>query len=481
MKKIIKILAIVIIITVTTTSTNVLPVNYKIVEAAKVTKKKVKLVKKKATIRVGQTLKLKLNNAKVKKIKWSSSNKKVANVSKKGVVKAFKKGKVTITAKYKGKKYRCKITIKKALKPGTNAINGSTLKQSEFLIDNLYDGKNIVVSPTSLNMVIGMVANGATEVPKADCETYLGKTVDKYNKYSADLMKQAENDPMLNLANAVWYKKDYIINQNFYDAVTQNYKATVKSSPLDSSTVKEINQWAFDNTDGMIEKVIDKIPLYTSAILTNALLFDGKWTSPFEADDTWKQKFTKLDNKKIKVKMMHDTEKVYYENDFAVGFEKYYGKNKKYSFIAILPKVKGDFNLANLDLDTFLNSKSTKYKVHISMPKFSYSWDGSLNVPLKKTSLKSVYDMYSYPLNNMLTTSDSVYLSDILQSCKIIVDEKGTKAAAVTVGIAKDTCAPVETVPIKEVNLNRPFGYIIMDNTTNDVLFMGKVIDPTQK
>lgn len=66
-------------------------------------------------------------------------------------------------------------------------------------------------------------------------------------------------------------------------------------------------------------------------------------------------------------------------------------KNKEYSFIAILPKVKGDFNLFNLNIDKFLKSKSTKYKVKISMPKFIYSWDASLNEPLKKTALKSLY------------------------------------------------------------------------------------------
>ncbi len=80
--------------------------------ASKASSKKIALSKKSATITKGSKLKLKLNNAKASKVKWSSSKKKVATVSKKGVVKAKKKGKTTVTAKYKGKKYKCKITVK---------------------------------------------------------------------------------------------------------------------------------------------------------------------------------------------------------------------------------------------------------------------------------------------------------------------------------------------------------------------------------
>ncbi|MCR5737230.1 MAG: Ig-like domain-containing protein, partial [Eubacterium sp.] len=85
--------------------------------------KKISLSKKSAKIQKGQKLKLKLKNAKASKVKWTSSRKKVATVSKKGVVKAKKKGKTTITAKYKGKKYRCKITVKKSGMTRTQAYN----------------------------------------------------------------------------------------------------------------------------------------------------------------------------------------------------------------------------------------------------------------------------------------------------------------------------------------------------------------------
>lgn len=95
--------------------------------------KKISISQKSATLKKGKTLKLKLKNAKASKVKWSSSKKNVATVSKKGVVKAKKKGKATITAKYKGKKYKCKITVKKGGMTVSQAVNKliSYLKKSD--------------------------------------------------------------------------------------------------------------------------------------------------------------------------------------------------------------------------------------------------------------------------------------------------------------------------------------------------------------
>ena len=441
-------------------------------------KTKIRLNKTKVSVTAHQTIKLKLKNAKAKKVKWSSSNKKVATVSGKGKVSALKKGKVTITAKYKGKKYKCSIKVKKALSVTAKAINGSTLLQSEYFADKLYDGENIIVSPTSLNMVLGMAANGAGDDEKKDLEKYLGKSLDKYNKYALNMMNRAKNDSMLTLANGIWYKEGRGMNPLFHDAVSRYYNAQVKEAPLNANTVQEINQWASDNTDGMIKNVIDRISDEAVAILTNALLFDGKWSIPFKASDTRKAKFTTLNGNKVTTDMMHSSENFYYENKYAIGFEKTYGEKGQYSFIAILPKVKGAFKLQNLDIKKFLKSKTDKYIVNVSMPKFTYDWNGSLTKILKTTSVKSIFDDKINPLGNMLQVHESVYASDVTQACRIIVDEEGTKAAAVTAMV--EAAAFVTTVPEKNVNLNRPFGYIIMDNTTKDVLFMGKVVTPEE-
>lgn len=85
-----------------------------------------------------------------------------------------------------------------------------------------------------------------------------------------------------------------------------------------------------------------------SVMLINTLLFKGEWTDKFKANDTGEENFTKFDYSQTKVPMMRTTEYSYYENEYATGFEKTYGKDKRYSFIAILPKKVVSSNYQNL-------------------------------------------------------------------------------------------------------------------------------------
>lgn len=500
MKKLIRSMAVIMVLTLSITAVGVMPGNAPKVSAAKTTanevktKKKIKLSKKKATMRVNQTLKLKLKNAKAKKVKWSSSKKKIATVSKNGKVRARKTGKTTITATYKGKKYKCKITIKKAKKSEKvinlesmpkiiNNIDGITLHQAEYLADSLYESKNILVSPVSLNMALGMAANAATPDALKDLEGYLGKPLAQYNQHSLNQMNRAEKDEMLTLANGVWYKDICTINPVFSDSIAKYFKGEIKAAPFNQTTAGEINQWASDKTEGMIPKIIEEIPKEAVSIFANALLFKGKWTSPFKkTSDIINDKFTMYSGSQKTVKMMCGTVGTYFENDNAVGFEKTYGEEEEYSFIGILPKKKGEFKLSDLNVEELLATETYGYDVNIQIPKFTYSWDGSLKNVLSKTSIKSIFNNTKNPMGNLLQNwPENVWVDDINQSCKIVMDENGTKAAAVTSVVADTTCAISVPREIKTVKLNRPFAYIIRDNTTKEVMFMGKVIDITQK
>ena len=157
--------------------------------------------KKTKTIRVHQTKYLKIKQiGKVKKIQWKSSNKKVATVSKNGLLTGLKKGKTTITAKVKKSEYQIKIKVKKSLKIKGEKVNGSQLKQGIFLTDYYTPNENTLVSPVSVNMVLGMIANGSkgkvvcdstcgtipnekiTMNPKKEVEKYLGKSTKNYNE-----------------------------------------------------------------------------------------------------------------------------------------------------------------------------------------------------------------------------------------------------------------------------------------------------------
>lgn len=489
MKRFMKHIAVILIIAVTATGTSIPPVstdkNNNIVNAKTNSennhvKKKIYLNNSQKTLKVGKSISLKLKGAKKSKIKWKSLNKRVAKVSQKGKVTAIKKGKAVITAIYKKKKYQCKITV-----TTSNDTKTKELSQAVAMLDYFNAKKNIVVSPVSLNMVLGMIANGANDTSKKQIRKYLGSDIATYNNDALSYMKKANNSGVVKLANGIWYRDIYSINPAYQKLVKNQYQATVQSEPFDASTVREINNWADRNTDGMIKDVIDQIDKDATVILANALLFDGKWTSPMR-DYSGKKKFTKSGGTKKKVDMMYSTEHIYYENDYAKGFEKAYGNNREYSFIAILPKQTGDFKLSDLDLESFIASSTNKYRVYVDVPKFSYEWNSSsrqvnrhtMDDYLKKAGMKKMYSAASNPLSDMLTNSQHAFIDEIKQVCKIEMNTDGTKAAAVTTSVAKTASTTVDDVKPKTVKLNRPFAYIIKDNKSNRILFMGKVLEP---
>ena len=290
-------------------------------------------------------------------------------------------------------------------------------------------------------------------------------------------MKNSKKRNTLNIANGIWYKKGFSINKPFTDIIKTNYKADCYESKLDKSTVDEINNWVDKETDGLIKKAVDGFDKDASAVLINTLLFEGRWASEFNHSNNKKKNFTEFSGKKKKVTMMCKEEYIYFENDKATGFEKYY-EDCDYSFIAILPKKKGKFSVKDLDLASFLDSRTYKYDVDIEMPKFSYDWDGKglIKKYLKSKGVKSIFDKSGYALNNMINSPESIYVDDIIQKCKIELDEEGTKAAAYTsVEIECGCLLETEVPPRKEVILDRPFAYLIVDKSTGQTLFMGKV------
>jgi serpin B len=441
----------------------------------------VKIVRKK-NMYAGQSQKLKIKGKKIKKVKWISSNKKVAVVSKKGNVIAKKEGQVIITAKVKikgtilYKKYKCKINVNSRAED--NKYVTANLNRAAELVDSFESKSNILVSPISLNCVLGMAANSSDKQVKKEVGNYFGTGVDAYNEYINTLIETTKSDDTLNIANSVWYDEKYKLSDSYIKKVKKYYGAKVYTEPMNSSTIDKINNWADKNTDGMIKQVVDSscLPLYFAAF--NASLFDGKWTKEFEESDTEIEDFTLSDGSKIQVSMLNSKESVYYENEYATGFEKTYGKERDYSFIAILPKKEGEFNISDLNINSFMKSKSYD-TVLIKLPKFEYEWSSD-DLSVNEKTLDSVLDelnLSSVKKCKMLENCPFEKVGTLFQKTKIIVNEKGTKAAAVT-GMMKTNSIALETFDPKTVYLDRPFAYMINDNKSGEILFIGKYVNP---
>ena len=209
------------------------------------------------------------------------------------------------------------------------------------------DGENDLVSPLSAVICLAMIANGADGETKAQMEAAFGMDVDTLNRslyaYTSSLYRA--KDCKLNLADSIWFRDEenrLHVNESFLQANADWYDAQIYAAPFDQSTLKDINTWCKQHTDGMIEKLLDELDTDAQMILINALTFDAKWKTKYESDAISKQYFTALNGEKTKVSFQKSTESLYISTEQATGFLKPYD-GEKFSFLALLPNEGVDF------------------------------------------------------------------------------------------------------------------------------------------
>lgn len=337
---------------------------------------------------------------------------------------------------------------------------------------------NIFVSPLSLHMALGMLANGATAETKAEIMKAL-KTENlsqtELNETYLKLLKElpvADPKVKLALANSIWHKKDFAVEQSFLTNMKNYFSAAV----LPLTTVTPVNQWASDNTNGKITKVLDKIDPDLVMLIMNALYFKGNWTSQFKTADTRDQQF-KLQGGGVKaVKMMNQQNSFEYASftDYDV-LRMPYGNGQ---FVATFILPKGSRTIAEVytSFDELkweaLQNNLKKQTVIVGIPKFTFSQEFNLNATLKKMGMVRAFTPGAQ-LDGIHKTAP-LMVSFVKQNTFVGVDEVGTEAAAVTtIGIVLTSLPSYPSFIC-----DKPFGFIISEKTSNTILFMGKIMSP---
>lgn len=331
---------------------------------------------------------------------------------------------------------------------------------------------NTFFSPISISHALMMTYAGTGGETRKEMKTALNMTLDDsrvhqvYNKLELALNIN-EDQNIFKIVNSIWPSKDFAFEQNYLDTLLVNYGATLRTldylNQPDESR-KTINSWVEDKTEGKITALIPEgaISTMTKMILSNATYFKAAWEHPFDSNSSKKGIF----NNTIETDFMSQTEVFPYFEDENLQAIKLNYKTGKNSMVLILPKgdsydIKGDF---------------TKHRVTLKMPKFEFtSKSMSLTEILKKLGMKSAFDSNKADFS-MMSQSSSLYISDILHKAFIKVDEQGSEAAAATTALLNTT--GYEEVPTAELTLDKPFVYMIIDNETKLILFMGRMIKP---
>ena len=346
------------------------------------------------------------------------------------------------------------------------------------------NGKNTLISPLSVLCALAMTANGAEEETLAQMEEVLGMTTDELNMYLYSYMKNLPQGDKykLSLANSIWFTEDerFTVNQDFQQTNADYYGADIYKAPFDKQTLKDINNWVKQNTDGMIPEILDQIPPEAIMYLVNALAFEAEWSEIYEKHQVKDGEFTKEDGTKQDVKFMYGSEGTYFEDEKATGFMKRY-KGGKYAFVAMLPNegVSVSEYIASLDGESLnaLLANPQYGTVHTSIPKFETEYKVEMSEILQDMGMTEAFDMYNADFEGLGTsTGGNIYISRVLHKTFISVGEKGTKAGAATIVEMKDGAAAEPTEP-KEVYLDRPFVYMLVDCENNIPFFIGTMMD----
>ena len=351
---------------------------------------------------------------------------------------------------------------------------------------SMEEGKNTLISPLSVLYALAMTANGADGETLTQMEKVLGMDVDKLNSYMLaylDLLPETK-DYKMSLANSIWFKDDpnFAVEQSFLQTNADYYGAGAYKAAFDEGTRNDINNWVKEHTDGMIPEILDEIPDEAIMYLVNALAFDAKWADEYEEHQIREGRFTMEDGTRQEVDMMHSEEYTYLEDDMATGFIKYY-KDRRYAFVAMLPNEGITVSqyvdsLTGEHLRKLLNNPQD-LTVFATMPKFETGYDIEMSEVLQEMGMTDAFNWRVADFSRLGTYNVdgmNICINRVLHKTFISVTEQGTRAGAAT-AVEMVAEGAIEIVEFKEVVLDRPFVYMLIDCETNLPFFIGTMMN----
>ncbi|MFA6752535.1 MAG: serpin family protein, partial [Fermentimonas sp.] len=294
---------------------------------------------------------------------------------------------------------------------------------------------NFMVSPLSLSMALAMTWNGADGETKQAMQKvlrldgYSDEEVNEYYKKLREALLKTDPSTKLAIANSIWTNKNVVIDSDFIKVNQDYFNSVVKSVDFaDSKTVNELNQWAAENTNNLIDHVIDETDPMALMYLMNAIYFKGVWTSEFDAKNTTKKPFFYMNGKSKNVDMMHQkTDFNYTENQLLQMVELPYG-NQAFSMLVLLPKegkMLADIisDLQKGDSWTALASGLRKSDVDLYLPKFKTEYSKRLNDALINMGMGIAFDPSRADFSRM--SDHDAFISFVDQFTYISTDEVG--------------------------------------------------------
>ncbi|XP_057655846.1 heparin cofactor 2-like [Diorhabda carinulata] len=353
--------------------------------------------------------------------------------------------------------------------------------------------KNVIVSPISLKLILGLLYQGSESESEKEFQrilNYRNKEIvkEKYTDILNNLQNAERTEYLLNIGTAIFLDQDLRIQPNFEQISRRNFRTDIRATnfnkPKQASSM--INEWIENLTNGKITKIIDASDIpQTLMVITNVLYFKGTWTHQFPKNQTRVGTFLTTPNIKrgVPVEYMTTSDEFLYYEDSKLNCKVLRLEYRDSSFVMfiLLPNKLGGLDdlIKNVDLSKIGNIRfqMTQETVRVTIPKFKFNFDVKLAPILRKFGFHQIFDnMTSLTgiIKNNSTIPKRLFVNDIVQKSGIEVDEEGSVIYSATEFNVGNKFAE----NILTFNASHPFMFFI-EGPNNTILFVGKCEDPS--
>ena len=383
--------------------------------------------------------------------------------------------------------------------PGEPAVipNAIAAANNGFVVDfyrevSAGDG-NIFFSPTSMFVAFSALYEGARENTADQMQQVFGFEPDLQARHNATahLMSSVNRDDpnaTLEMANALWPALWFAPYDSYVDAVRSVYLVDVErvdfADDSDSGGVKRINTWASDKTNGKIPKVIEQsdVDSGTAIVITNSIYFKGTWVTQFSGDETRESDFWMDSTESVMADFMNVHAKFDYAKVDGAQMLRMPYEGGRLSMLAILPDGRDgmsglDSTVSAMQIERWRQDMRPQ-EVIVSVPKFTTKAHYDLMGPLSSLGVSDVFDPGMADLSGIayVPPDQNLYVTKAVHDAYVDVNEEGTEAAAVTTVVSVRESL---SLPPPRFTADHPFIFIIQDDESGAILFMGRLSDPT--
>lgn len=352
---------------------------------------------------------------------------------------------------------------------------------------------NLFFSPYSVSTCLAMTyagTRGETEKQMAQVLHFppdQGQVHASFGELQRQLNEiQKKSGVNLNVANGLWAQKTHPFLPAFLEIAQREYEANLRQVDFRTQAEAarpEINDWVSDKTRGKIKDLIPTgllTPL-SRLVLVNAIYFKGQWTMPFQTNSTVNAPFHAAGGREIQARLMsmNGKEFKYAEPEGLQLVELPYA-NGALSMVVLLPREQDGLK----KLESALDSKNLhgwlagaqKQKINVFLPKFKLETSSRLDQTLAAMGMRDAFNDHEADFSGMDGARD-LYLSAVVHKAFVDVNEEGTEAAAAT-GAVVAMRAVVRPKPIPTFRADHPFIFLIRENTSGSILFLGRLAEP---